>query len=66
MTWGWVFIAEAALFVVLLGGIGLGLLGRLKRLRGEVVRLRAALPASPVPGELASLAAARSEHHTAV
>lgn len=60
MTWGWVFIAEAVLFVVVLGGVGLGLLGRLKRLRGEVVRLQAAVPASRVPGELARLAAARA------
>lgn len=60
MTWGWVFIAEAVLFVVVLGGIGLGLLARLKRLRGQVVALQAALPSSRVPGELARLAAART------
>lgn len=60
MTWGWVFIAEAVLFVVVLGGIGLGLLGRVKRLRREVVTLQAALPASSVPGQLARLAVARS------
>lgn len=61
MTWGWVFIGEAVLFVVVLGGIGLGLFGQLRRLRGEVVALQAALPASRVPGELARLSAARSD-----
>ncbi len=62
MTWGWavVFGAEAVLLVVVLGTLALGLLGRLKRLRAEVERLQGALPASPVPAELARLAAARA------
>lgn len=60
MSWGWVFVAEAVLFVVVLGGIGLSLVERLKRLRAEVVRLQAVVPASPVPTELARLAASRA------
>jgi len=60
VTWGWVFIAEAVLFVAVVGGLGVGLLGRLKRLRGEVVRLQGAVPATAVQAQFARLAAARS------
>lgn len=60
MTWGWVFIGEGVLAVVVLGALGLGLVRRVRTLRGEVARLQAALPSSPVPARLAELAATRS------
>ena len=62
MRWGWavVFGAELVLLVVVVGGLALGLLGRLRRLRAEVERLQGALPASAVPAELARLSASRS------
>lgn len=54
------FGAEAVLFGVVLGGLGLALRARVKRLRFEVERLQGALPASPVLVQRARLSAARS------
>jgi predicted permease len=61
MRWGWavVFAAEVVLFVVVVCAFAVGLVGRVRRLRDEVARLRGAVPASQVPTQLARLSAAR-------
>jgi len=61
MTWSWavVLAAEVVLFVVVVCAFAVGLVGRSRRLRDEVARLRGAVPASQVPTQLARLSAAR-------
>lgn len=51
--------AEVVLFVVVVCAFAVGLVGRSRRLRDEVARLRGAVPASQVPTQLARLSAAR-------
>lgn len=63
--WGWVFIAEGVLFLLVIGVLALGLLRRVRELRAQLGRLQAVVPASPVPARLTELQAARSQRQLA-